>query len=127
MSDSPSEKLTIGKLTTNVLDTAAGAPAAGMKIELWRMMPTDVQHVSTQFTNDDGRTESPFLLAETMVLGVYELRFSAGDYFAETQPSLPDPPFLDWVPIRFGIADVTAHYHVPLLVSSWSYSTYRGS
>lgn len=97
------------------------------------------QHIATQTTNEDGRTDSPFLIADGMTAGVYELRFCAGDYFAKnfakneassganTGATLPNPPFLDVVPIRFGIADVNAHYHVPLLVSPWSYSTYRGS
>ncbi|MGB7249697.1 MAG: hydroxyisourate hydrolase [Phormidesmis sp.] len=116
-----------GKLTTHVLDTASGSPAAGMSIELWQITSDGPQRLSTQLTNADGRTDHPCLAADTMIAGTYELRFAVGDYFAKTQTSLPDPPFLDCVPIRFGIADPTAHYHVPLLVSPWSYSTYRGS
>ena len=104
-------------LTTHVLDTARGVPAAGMQIELARLgVPRHV--VTTTVTNADGRTDDP-LLAITPA-GEYELVFSVGDYFGERT-------FLDRVPVRFRIADEAAHYHVPLLVSPWSYSTYRGS
>lgn len=116
-----------GKLTTHVLDTAAGRPAAGMKIELWQMAEASEKLVATEITNQDGRTDGPMLSTDAMAAGIYELRFAVGEYFAKTQAELPEPSFLGWVPIRFGIADVTAHYHVPLLVSPWSYSTYRGS
>ena len=116
-----------GKLTTHVLDTAGGCPAAGMKLELYRLGENGTQCLTTQVTNADGRTDEPLLSAADMETGVYELRFWVGDYFVTCQPSLPEPPFLNQVPIRFGIADAAAHYHVPLLVSPWSYSTYRGS
>ena len=121
----------IGKLTTHILDTARGCPAAGVKLQLYRIDgETDGENrscLSTQVTNADGRTDSPLLAADTMAVGIYELQFWIGDYFAPLYPELPQPSFLDRVPIRFGIADAAAHYHVPLLVSPWSYSTYRGS
>jgi len=115
------------KLTTHVLDTANGAPAAGMAIELWKLEGQEYKKVSSHITNADGRTDSPLLAAEAMAVGSYELLFMAGDYFAQKADDLPSPPFLDVIPIRFGIADTTVHYHVPLLASPWSYSTYRGS
>ena len=113
-------------LTTHILDTANGSPAAHLKLELWRITdgPT---HLVTQHTNADGRTDAPLLDKTAIAVGEYELRFWVGDYFARTTDNLPDPPFLSLVPIRFAIADPSAHYHVPLLVSPWSYSTYRGS
>lgn len=116
-----------GKLTTHVLDTANGCPGAGIKVELYRLEENNQQHLASEITNSDGRTDSPLLAAATMATGIYELRFWVGDYFASKGSSLSQLPFLDLVPIRFGIADATAHYHVPLLVSPWSYSTYRGS
>ncbi len=116
-----------GKLTTHVLDTANGCPAAGMTIELWKLGDQGYAKVSSQVTNADGRTENPLLMSETMAVGSYELLFMAGEYFSQKADTLPDPPFLDVIPIRFGIADAAAHYHVPLLASPWSYSTYRGS
>ncbi|EDX83707.1 hydroxyisourate hydrolase [Synechococcus sp. PCC 7335] len=116
-----------GKLTTHVLDTANGCPAAGMTIELWKLEENRYQKVSSHTTNADGRTDSPLLIAEAMITGNYELLFMAGDYFAQQTDVLPTPPFLDIIPIRFGIAEATSHYHVPLLASPWSYSTYRGS
>lgn len=124
--------ISTGKLTTHVLDTASGCPAAGIEIEFWKISAAGEKLISKQTTNSDGRTDSPLMASGTLVAGTYELRFSVGAYFqakykAQTQAPLPDPPFLDEVPIRFGIADTAAHYHVPLLVSPWSYSTYRGS
>lgn len=116
---------TTGKLTTHILDTANGCPAAGVKVELYRQ--DSEKPIVSAVTNHDGRTNSPLLTADAMAIGIYELRFCIGDYFATKDTSLPKVPFLDWVPIRFGIADAAAHYHVPLLVSPWSYSTYRGS
>ncbi|MEM8611198.1 MAG: hydroxyisourate hydrolase [Cyanobacteria bacterium P01_H01_bin.105] len=125
-----------GKLTTHVLDTAGGCPGAGIQVQLYYLdgnRDGDSEHCLTHMvTNSDGRTDSPLLTAENMVPGVYELRFWVGDYFAakelvSKEIFLPQVPFLDLIPIRFGIADATAHYHVPLLVSPWSYSTYRGS
>ena len=116
----------MGRLTTHVLDTAAGRPAAGLVIELYRLdgEPTYVRSVTT---NDDGRVDGPLLEGEAFVTGVYELRFNAGDYLRQNTVALPDPAFLDVVPIRFGIADASQHYHVPLLLSPYGYSTYRGS
>jgi 5-hydroxyisourate hydrolase len=108
-----------GKLTTHVLDTARGRPAAGVEIELWR----GDQLVKTVRTNADGRTDAPLLSEDEIETGTYEIVFDVGAYFDRTD----EPPFLDRVPVRFGIADAKAHYHVPLLVSPWAYSTYRGS
>ncbi len=115
-----------GYLTTHVLDTANGCPAAGLAISLWRMdeSPTQLKQVTT---NADGRTDGPLLQDVEFVPGTYELRFAVGDYFRSRSADLPDPPFLNIVPLRFGIAEAEAHYHVPLLCSPWSYSTYRGS
>jgi len=130
-----------GKLTTHVLDTANGCPAAGLTIELWQIDAEQVDsgpgnagranHLKTVITNPDGRTDTPILEEPNLVVGVYELWFAMGLYFTARSASKtthpPQPPFLDMVPIRFGIADASAHYHVPLLCSPWSYSTYRGS
>lgn len=117
-----------GKISTHVLDTAQGVPAADVAIELWYVNPTldEKQHLKTIRTNSDGRTDTPLLMGAELQVGVYELVFFVGDYFAK-QTDLPTPRFLDRIPIRFGIADTLLHYHVPLLVSPWSYSTYRGS
>ena len=112
-----------GKLTTHVLDTAQGCPATGLTIELWQAD----RLLKTVTTNADGRTDAPLLIDNELTVGVYELRFVVGAYFKQQFGHLPEPLFLDTVPIRFGIADATAHYHVPLLCSPWSYSTYRGS
>jgi len=105
-------------LTTHVLDTAKGIPAAGMTIELWSVEPSRL--LKTVTTNSDGRVEAPLLSGTEMKAGTYELIFAVGDYFKERR-------FLDRVPIRFTISDANAKYHVPLLISPWSYSTYRGS
>lgn len=119
----------VGKLTTHVLDTARGCPASNLAIELWLVEARSGDKVllKTLRTNADGRTDSPLLANEEFKCGLYELVFSVGSYFAEHFDNLPNPAFLDRVPIQFGIADSTSHYHVPLLVSPWSYSTYRGS
>ncbi len=98
-----------------------------MRIELWFLDGPAHSLIVTMQTNADGRTEQPLLADGALEPGLYELVFSAGDYFRDRQVALPEPPFLDRVPIRFGIADADAHYHVPLLLSPWSYSTYRGS
>ncbi len=114
-------------LTTHVLDTANGRPAVGVALELARLDENgDRRVLKTVRTNSDGRTDAPLLSEEEMAPGVYELVFAVGDYF-EGREDLPHPPFLDRVPLRFGISDPDAHYHVPLLASPWSYSTYRGS
>jgi len=121
------QPLPTGRLTTHVLDTARGSPAAGMVIELTRIEGLDHHLVKTVSTNADGRVDGPLLAGVELERGVYELRFHAGDYLRSTGDALPDPAFLDVIPIRFGIADTTAHYHVPLLISAYGYSTYRGS
>ena len=115
------------KLSTHVLDTAHGCPASGMKIELWLLDGEERELVTTVKTNADGRTDTPLLSADEMKIGQYEIIFFAGDYFASKSPTLPKVRFLDRVPVRFGIADAGASYHVPLLCSPWAYSTYRGS
>ncbi len=118
-----------GRLTTHVLDTTRGLPAAHVTIQLWRIVETDMKRVllKTVTTNDDGRTDEPLLSGEDMIAGVYELVFAVGTYFATQTVTLSLPPFLDEVPVRFGIANPEDNYHVPLLVSPWAYSTYRGS
>ena len=115
-----------GFLTTHVLDTARGRPAAEMSLELARRSGGIREVLKTVRTNSDGRTDEPILGQEEFETGEYEIVFHVGDYFAGAE-GVGDPPFLDRVPLRFGIADQSAHYHVPLLTSPWSYSTYRGS
>jgi hydroxyisourate hydrolase len=114
-----------GRLTTHVLDTARGRPAEGMAIELFRQGERE-RLVATR-TNADGRTDAPLLADGELRAGSYELVFDVGSYFAGAGLASEDEPFLGLVPVRFGIADPGAGYHVPLLVSPWSYSTYRGS
>ncbi len=114
----------MGKLTTHVLDTARGKPGAGISVKLFSL-ENDRHLVATSVTNDDGRTDQPLLEGDTYRSGSYELEFAIGPYFAGAKLA-DDPPFLDEVVIRFSVAD-DQHYHVPLLVSPWSYSTYRGS
>ena len=118
-----------GKLTTHVLDTAQGKPAANLAIELWSIDIESDERVLLKAiaTNSDGRTDSPLLAGNEFKIGIYELIFIAGNYFANQPIETSTPPFLNRVPIQFGIANVDAHYHVPLLVSPWAYSTYRGS
>ena len=120
-----------GKLTTHVLDTAHGCPGKGINIELWAIdSNSNLEQktlLKTTTTNSDGRTDTDLLADEEFKPGIYELVFWVGDYFANRSENLPDILFLDYIPIRFGIADIEAHYHVPLLVSPWSYTTYRGS
>jgi 5-hydroxyisourate hydrolase len=115
------------KLSTHVLDTANGCPAQGMKIELWSIKGDARKLLKSVRTNSDGRTEQPLLSAEEMSTGQYELVFYAGDYFAAKGGAPPAKRFLDHVPVRFGISDADASCHVPLLVSPWAYTTYRGS
>ena len=115
-------------LTTLVLDTARGLPAEGLAIDLYRLSGESREKLKTVTTNSDGRVDGgPMLAGETFQAGEYELVFHAGDYLRRTGQTLPEPAFLDIIPIRFGIADTTAHYHVPLLLSPFGYSTYRGS
>ncbi|CAB3782216.1 5-hydroxyisourate hydrolase [Paraburkholderia ultramafica] len=117
----------MGKLTTHVLDTANGRPGAGIKVELFALAGDTRRALKTTITNDDGRCNEPLLEGDALVAGEYELVFGAGDYFASIGTKVPQPRFVDRVVLRFGVADAGAHYHVPLLVSPWSYSTYRGS
>jgi hydroxyisourate hydrolase len=114
-----------GSLTLHVLDTAHGRPAAGVAWELWRLEPARRLLKEGQ-TNRDGRTDQP-LLVGALETGRYEIVYRVGAYFRAQGVDAADPPFLDEVPIRFGIADPAGRYHVPLLVSPWSYATYRGS
>lgn len=117
----------MGKLTTHVLDTAAGTPARGLRVELHALDAASAQPLASFRTDADGRAPSPLLEGETLRVGRYALTFHVGEYFRAAGLSLPEPAFLDEVVIRFGIAHADQHYHVPLLVSPWSYSTYRGS
>lgn len=116
----------MGRLTTHVLDTARGIPAGGVVLKLYRLRP-ERELLAESVTNADGRLDAPIFEGEAFTPGEYELLFEAGDYFRGSDVDLPEPPFVDQVVLRFGIADNAQHYHVPLLVSPWSYSTYRGS
>jgi 5-hydroxyisourate hydrolase len=116
-----------GYLTTHVLDTARGIPAAGLTIVLYRVSGNSHRKIAEVVTNADGRTETPILPAGDFQTGSYELIFFAGDYLRASGQAGADPLFLDQVPIRFGMSDPAAHYHVPLLLSPFGYSTYRGS
>jgi 5-hydroxyisourate hydrolase len=116
----------MGRLTTHVLDTARGTPAAGLKIEVFRKGASP-SLVKTMTTNADGRADAPLLEGDALKPGQYELRFHAGDYLRGQGLNLAEPLFLDIIPIAFGIADAGQHYHVPLLLSPYGYSTYRGS
>lgn len=119
-----------GYLTTHVLDTARGRPAADMRVELFRLDQADEGRnlLAATRTNAQGRTDAPLIEEGELSRGVYELVFGVGEYFAgQPETGDADPPFLDRVAVRFGVADPAAHYHVPLLTSPWSYTTYRGS
>ena len=121
----------MGRLTTHVLDTALGLPGAGITVSVYRI-EGDLDHTQRQFlhsvvTNQNGRCDEPLLEGTALTAGVYELMFGLTEYFAARGQTLPDPPFVGDVVLRVGIADGNQHYHVPLLVSPWSYSTYRGS
>jgi hydroxyisourate hydrolase len=119
---------TLAGLTTHVLDVAHGGPAPGVVIELYELDGDGSRRLlTTATTNSDGRTNGPLIGAGEAHVGRFELDFHVGDYFRRQGASLTDPPFLDIVPIRFAVSDPAAHYHVPLLASPWSYSTYRGS
>lgn len=116
-----------GYLTTHVLDTARGSPAAGLKIMLYRVSGNSHKKLVEMFTNADGRTDSPIIPKDSFVTGTYELVFCAGEYLRSSGQGGDEPLFLDEIPIRFGLSDADAHYHVPLLLSPYGYSTYRGS
>lgn len=117
----------MGHLSTHVLDTAHGCPAAGMKITLQRDTGGAWATLKSLPLNHDGRADGPLLNATEMAVGRYRLLFEVAAYFRGRGITLPEPPFIDVVQLDFGIADAAGHYHVPLLVSPWSYSTYRGS
>lgn len=118
----------MGALTTHVLDTMNGCPAAGMAVTLWRVDAGGAATVLKPLRlNADGRADAPLLQGGELQPGRYRLVFELAAYFRGRGVALPEPPFLDLVPLDFGIADVDAHYHVPLLASPWAYSTYRGS
>ena len=117
----------MGRLSTHVLDTARGVPAAGVRVELHVVNGEARRQVATATTNADGRTDTPLLAGEHLQAGIYELTFHAGEYFRGAGLRLPDPPFLDRVVVRIGIAEPGGNYHVPLLVAPYGYSTYRGS
>lgn len=118
----------MGRLTTHVLDTVAGKPARGMAIELFAIGADGARRlVKSVTTNNDGRVDAPLLEGDALGAGTFELLFHVAGYFTAMKTEQGAPPFLDVVPLRFTVADASAHYHVPLLVSPWSYSTYRGS
>lgn len=117
----------MGRLTTHVLDTSNGCPGNAIHIKLFRLSGQAVELLMEAITNADGRVDEPLLEGAAFTIGDYMLEFAAGDYFRARGTMLPDPAFLDIVPIRFGIADAGTHYHVPLLISPFGYSTYRGS
>ena len=117
----------MGKLSTHVLDTAQGKPGAGVRVELYALDGGQRTLIKEEATNSDGRCNAPLLEGEQLKAGQYELVFAAGDYFAAQGVALPSPRFIDRVTIAFGVADASQNYHVPLVVTPWSYSTYRGS
>jgi 5-hydroxyisourate hydrolase len=116
-----------GRLTTHVLDTLSGKPAAGVRISFEESQGEGWRVIKTATTNADGRTDQPLMAGETMAAGRYRIVFHVGEHFVRLGVPLADPPFLDRVPVEFAVADAKANYHVPLLVTPWSYSTYRGS
>jgi 5-hydroxyisourate hydrolase len=116
-----------GRLSTHVLDTINGCPAVGMRIELWSLAGEGRTLLKSVVTGADGRTGEPLLCADEVRSGTFELLFFVGDYFDAKATPMPNPRFLDVVPVRFGIADANANYHIPLLCTPWAYSTYRGS
>ena len=116
----------MGRLTTHVLDTAQGRPGAGIEVSVYRI-DDGRSRLASVFTNADGRTDRPLLDGQRIQPGVYELSFHAGDYLRRAGTALADPPFLDVVVVRIGIADPEGQYHVPLLLSPYGYSTYRGT
>jgi 2-oxo-4-hydroxy-4-carboxy-5-ureidoimidazoline decarboxylase len=117
-----------GRLSTHVLDTHSGKPAAGIAVELVELSGLGISRVVTRtVTNSDGRTDQPLIGGRPVPIGHYELMFSVGKYFAARQVPMSDPPFLDQIPLRFSVSDPEGHLHVPLLITPWSYATYRGS
>jgi 5-hydroxyisourate hydrolase len=116
----------VGRLTTHVLDTARGKPGGGIAVTVYRV-DGERKRITTALTNSDGRCDRPLLEGAEFAAGIYELLFGVGEYFARSESTLPDPPFLGDVVLRFAVASPEQHYHVPLLVSPWSYATYRGS
>jgi 5-hydroxyisourate hydrolase len=116
----------MGKLTTHVLDTHSGIPASGVRIELRAVMPTETQLLGSFVTAENGRCADALLQDERFLPGRYELTFQVGDYFRRRGVALSDPAFLEEAIVRIGIADASQHYHVPLLMTPWSYSVYRG-
>jgi 5-hydroxyisourate hydrolase len=118
----------MGRLTTHVLDTSNGLPAAGLAVTLWSIAPDGARSLVLETkTNSDGRVDAPLLEGAAFVPGIYELVFRVGGYFRSRGLVLPEPAFLDEIPLRFGVADAGGHLHVPLLVSPYGYATYRGS
>lgn len=117
----------MGRLSTHVLDTTIGRPAGGVKIELSHRASTSWTLIKAVTTNVDGRTDKPLLDGSEFIAGKFRLEFHVAEYFLQAGARLPDPPFFTIVPIEIGIADPSLHYHVPLLCTPWSYSTYRGS
>ena len=117
----------MAQLSTHVLDTSRGVPAAGVVVQVHFVDGDRKRPLTTATTNADGRTDAPLVTGADLEIGVYELTFRVGDYFRAAGVTLPDPPFLDTVVIRVGIAEAAGHYHVPLLLSPFGYSTYRGS
>ena len=117
----------MAKLSTHVLDTARGKPASGVQIDLYTVNSDTRVHLKTVITNTDGRTDEPLLSSDTIPTGTYQLEFHVGDYLRESGLELPQPAFLEVVVIRFSVAEAGGHYHVPLLLSAYGYSTYRGS
>jgi 5-hydroxyisourate hydrolase len=115
------------RVSTHVLDTAHGRPADGIRVELHLLVSDERRMVAERTTNAEGRTNAPLLSGDRLEPGVYELTFYAGDYFKRVGVVLTNPPFLDTIVVRFGISDVGGHYHVPLLLSPYGYSTYRGT
>jgi 5-hydroxyisourate hydrolase len=117
----------MGRLTTHVLDTSLGRPGQGIRIEVYRLEAGSRTLLKDVITNADGRCDGPILEGDALTAGQYELVFHAGDYFRSQGDNEGGPRFLDVIPLRFGVADTSQHYHVPLLVTPYSYSTYRGS
>ena len=117
----------MGRLTTHVLDAAHGCPGSSIKIELYRVEGSQLRLVASALTNGDGRCDVPLLQGDDYRSGVYQIQFGAGDYYRARGVQLAEPAFLDVVVLRFGISQEQEHYHVPLLISPYAYSTYRGS